>query len=93
MVRDGVIIVSKDAIVRQGSQTMIYTIDEGKASPITVSTSSTSGQMIAVEGPGLTEGMPIVVRGNERIFPGAPVKTSDDPPAESSEADDQNEKE
>lgn len=70
--------VSKDALVRQGSQTMVYTIVEGKASPITVSTSSTDGKMVAVEGQGLTEGMPIVVRGNERIFPGSPVQTADD---------------
>lgn len=66
--------VSKDAIIRQGSQTMVYTIVEGKASPIPVSTSSTDGKMVAVQGQGLSEGMPIVVRGNERIFPGSPVK-------------------
>ncbi|MCH7689520.1 MAG: efflux RND transporter periplasmic adaptor subunit [candidate division Zixibacteria bacterium] len=75
--------VSKDAIVRQGNQTMIYTINEGKAASISVSTSSTKGQKIAVEGPGLTEGMTVVVRGNERIFPGSPVKTSDGPPPQS----------
>jgi len=66
--------VSKDAIVRQGAQTMVYTIVEGKASPIPVSTSSTDGKMVAVTGQGLSEGMPIVVRGNERIFPGSPVQ-------------------
>ena len=75
--------VSKDAIVRQGNQTMIYTINEGKAASISVSTSSTKGQKIAVEGPGLTEGMTVVVRGNERIFPGSPVKTADGPPTQS----------
>ncbi|HEX2898054.1 MAG TPA: efflux RND transporter periplasmic adaptor subunit, partial [candidate division Zixibacteria bacterium] len=69
--------VSKDAIVRQGNQTMIYTITDGKAAPIPVTTASTSGDLIAVTGPGLTEGMPVVVRGNERIFPGAPVMTAD----------------
>jgi multidrug efflux pump subunit AcrA (membrane-fusion protein) len=53
---------------------MVYTIVEGKASPINVNTSSTDGKMVAVSGQGLTEGMPIVVRGNERIFPGSPVK-------------------
>lgn len=66
--------VSKDAIVRQGAQTMVYTIVEGKASPVPVSTSSTDGKMIAVSGQGLSEGMPVVVRGNERIFPGSPVQ-------------------
>jgi len=69
--------VSKDALVRQGAQTMVYTIVDGKASPITVNTSSTDGKMVAVSGQGLSEGMPIVVRGNERIFPGSPVKTAD----------------
>jgi len=76
--------VSKDAIIRQGNQTMIYTINDGKAKSITVSTSSTNGQKIAVEGPGLAEGMPVVIRGNERIFPGSPVMTSDGPPPQSS---------
>jgi RND family efflux transporter MFP subunit len=76
--------VSKDAIIRQGNQTMIYTINEGKAESITVSTSSTNGHKIAVEGPGLAEGMPVVIRGNERIFPGSPVMTSDGPPPQSS---------
>ncbi len=69
--------VSKDAIVRQGNQTMIYTITDGKAAPIPVTTTSTNGELVAISGPGLTEGMPVVVRGNERIFPGAPVMTAD----------------
>jgi RND family efflux transporter MFP subunit len=67
--------VSKDAIVRQGMQTMVYTIAEGKAAPVPVTTSSTDGKMVAVTGPNLSAGMPVVVRGNERIFPGAPVRT------------------
>ncbi|GAB4316907.1 MAG: efflux RND transporter periplasmic adaptor subunit [Candidatus Zixiibacteriota bacterium] len=70
--------VSKDAIVRQGSQTLIYTVADGKAVPIPVLTSSTEGEMIAIEGDGLQEGMPVVVRGNERIFPGSPVQISED---------------
>lgn len=70
--------VSKDAIVRQGLQTMVYTISDGKAVPIPVTVGSTSGGMIAVSGEGLSEGMPVVVRGNERIFPGSPVRTGDE---------------
>lgn len=69
--------VSKDAIVRQGPQTMVYTIQEGKAAPIPVMTSAMSGDMVAISGQGLTSGMVVVVRGNERIFPGAPVRTDD----------------
>ncbi len=70
--------VSKDAIIRQGNQTIVYTIVDGKASPITVTISSSKGEMIAVTGKGLKDGMPVVVRGNERIFPGSPVRTPDD---------------
>ncbi len=70
--------VSKDAIVRQGNQTLVYTIVDGKATPITVTTSSSNGTMIAVSGDGLEDGMPVVVRGNERIFPGSPVRTPDE---------------
>jgi len=69
--------VSKDAIVRQGNQSMVYTVNEGKAAPIPVTISSTNGELVAITGPGLSEGMPVVVRGNERIFPGAPVMTAD----------------
>jgi len=67
--------VSKDAIIRQGDQTLVYTVADGKAVPIPVVTKSSDGKMIAVEGEGLSEGMPVVVRGNERIFPGSPVTT------------------
>lgn len=69
--------VSKDAIVRNGIQTMLYTIVDGKAAPINVITTSNDGVMVAVEGDGLSEGMPVVVRGNERIFPGSPVRVAD----------------
>jgi RND family efflux transporter MFP subunit len=80
--------VSKDAIIRQGDQTLVYTIVEGKAAPINVITSSSNGTMVAVTGEGLSDGMPVVVRGNERIFPGSPVQTPDggqdsDKPSES----------
>lgn len=70
--------VNKDAIVRQGAQTMIYTVADGKAAPIPVLTSSTQANMIAIEGDGLRDGMPVVVRGNERIFPGSPVRIAED---------------
>jgi membrane fusion protein, multidrug efflux system len=69
--------VSKDAIVRQGASTMIYTIADGKAAPIPVQIGSTSGSMVSVTGPGLQEGTPIVVLGNERIYPGATVRTAE----------------
>ncbi len=68
--------VSKDAVVRQGTRTSVYTVKDGQAVMIPVQTSSTSGQYVAVMGEGLAEGLPVVVRGNERIFPGSPVKVN-----------------
>lgn len=79
--------ITKDAIVRQGDQTMIYTVVDGKAAPIPVTTSSTSGQMVAVTGQGLVIGMPVVVRGNERIYPGSPVQVAGAAAGESTPAD------
>lgn len=75
--------VSKDAIIRQGSGTIVYTVVEGKASVVPVTISSTDGQMVAVSSEGLSEGLPVVVRGNERIFPGSPVNTGDNMPPQS----------
>lgn len=70
--------VEKDAIIRQGGNTMVYTVVDGKAAPIPVITSSTRGQMIAIAGEGVAEGMPVVIRGNERIWPGADVRQAGD---------------
>jgi len=69
--------VSKDAIIRQGMQTMVYTVVDGKAAPVPVTTGSTNGNKIAIEGDGLVEGMPVVVRGNERIYPGSAVQIAE----------------
>ena len=35
---------------------------------------------MSIAGEGIAEGMPVVTRGNERIFPGSPVRTGDGPP-------------
>ena len=70
--------IPKDALIRQGSQTMVYTINDGKAAPIPVTIKSTSGEFLAVESPMLQKGMPVVVRGNERIYPGAAVTTGEE---------------
>ncbi len=66
--------VPKDAIVRQGDRTLVYSVVDGKARPVTVRISSSMGTLVAVAGEGLSEGQEIVVRGNERIFPGSSVR-------------------
>jgi len=66
--------VSKDALVRQGDRIMVYTVVDGKAAPIPVVTTSSNGQVVAVVSENLSSGMPVIVRGNERVFPGSPVQ-------------------
>lgn len=66
--------VPKDAIIRQGLQTMVYAVVDGQAQPINVMTTAANGSLVAVKAENLSEGMQVVVRGNERIFPGSPVR-------------------
>jgi membrane fusion protein (multidrug efflux system) len=66
--------VAKDAIVRKNTGTIVYTVVDGKAQPVPVAISSTVGEWVAVTADGLSKGMPVVVRGNERIYPGSPVR-------------------
>lgn len=71
--------VDKDAIVRDGSNTMVYTINDGAAAIVPVTIKSTNGRMVAISSPSpqLQKGMTVIVRGNERVYPGAPVKAKD----------------
>ncbi len=74
--------VAKDAIVRQNTGTIVYTVVDGKAQPVPVVISSTDGQWVAVVADGLSKGMSVVVRGNERIYPGSPVRVQETPTME-----------
>ena len=66
--------VSKDAIVRQGPQTLVYTIQDGQAAPLPVMITSEQETMVAIAGQGITNGMTVVVRGNERLRDGQTVR-------------------
>ncbi len=78
---DGVesLAVPKDAIVLSPTGPMIFTMKapEGKgmptAVPIPVTLGGTSRDLIAVSGPGIVEGMPVVTTGNEKLIPGQPM--------------------
>lgn len=70
--------VSKDAIVRQGETTLVYTVEGGVANPVPVKTRASLGDQVAIEGEGLAVDREVVVRGNERLFPGSPVRTEAD---------------
>ncbi len=69
--------VSKDAIVREGDRTVIYTVADGVAAAVQFTARANLGSLVAIEGDGLAAGQAVVVRGNERLFPGSPVRMED----------------
>ncbi len=70
--------ISKDAIVRQGERTIVYTVNDGVASEVAVEVRGSMDTRVAIEGDGLQAGMPLIVRGNERIADGSPVQVAGD---------------
>lgn len=66
--------ITKDAIVRQGERTILYTVTDGQATEVPVRVRSRLGTLVAIEGDGLAAGQAVVVRGNERLYSGSPVR-------------------
>ena len=68
--------VPRDAVIILQDQPMVFAVNQGKAAMIPVKVVAYLGLTAAVVGPGLTEDMDVVIKGNERLFPGAPVRTA-----------------
>lgn len=67
-------LVPKDALVRQGSREFVYRItEEETVEPVDVTSGPGLGAWVAVDGE-LRPGERVVVRGNERLFPGQAVE-------------------
>lgn len=71
--RREVVTVHKDAIIRSLQGSMVFVVEEGKANPRPVRMGEAAGGRIEVLD-GLAPGDKVVVRGNERLQPGAPVR-------------------
>ena len=67
------LLVPKDAIVTAGTNRMVYVVADGAAQPVPVQVIGYYDGNVAVEGP-LQPGVPVVIRGNERLMPGQPVE-------------------
>jgi len=68
------LIVPKDALVNQGPVTVVYVLnDDGTAKSVTVTPGQGAGAWVAVGGD-LAAGDKVIVRGNERVFPGQVFK-------------------
>ena len=66
------LVVSKDAVVRQAQQELIWIVDDGVVRAVSVRTGRGVGDRVEVSG-AVAEGDIVVVRGNERLAPGQPV--------------------
>ena len=66
--------VPRDAIVRRGKRTHVVLVVRGKARIVPVKVLGNLGGSVIVQGKGLRAKAKVVVRGNERLFPGMPVR-------------------
>lgn len=70
------IVVPKDALVLRGGQQFVFQVNEGIVEQIPVTAVLHVEDLVEIEGP-VQEGMTVVVEGNERLFPGQPVRVLD----------------
>lgn len=74
--RDRSLLVPRDALVTAMGRTIVFTVEGGKAKSIPVEVTAYEGNRAAVRGEGLSRGMPVIVKGNERVRDGQPVVVS-----------------
>ena len=68
------LLVPRDAVIKQFGQDVLFVAIEGKAKMIPIQISGYQETQTAVSGSGLTEGMQVVVKGNERIRDGQAIR-------------------
>ena len=66
-------LVPKDALVRQGNNTVVFLVNEGSASSVPVTVGAAMDLWAVVNG-AVSPGDKVITRGNERLFPGQPVQ-------------------
>ena len=67
------LVVHKDAVVIAGKERLVFAVRNGLATPVPIVILEYFENSVAVEGD-LTPGDKVVIRGNERLRPGQPVK-------------------
>lgn len=71
--REKTLTVSRDAVINVYGNTVVYTVNESKAMMVPVKVIGYDGMIAGIEGEGLSEGMKVVVKGNERLQQGQAV--------------------
>lgn len=68
------LVINRDAVIKRFNMDVVFTIANDKVVMIPVKVITYFGLNAAIMGEGLAEGMPIVTKGNERVFPDMPVQ-------------------
>lgn len=68
------LVINRDAVIKRFNMDVVFTIVNDKAVMIPVKVITYFGLNAAIMGEGLAEGMPLVTKGNERVFPDMPVQ-------------------
>ena len=72
------VVVPKDALVLRGGKAFVFRMHEGTVDQIPVTAVLYVEDLVEIEGP-VQVGMDVVVEGNERLFPGQPVRLLEAP--------------
>ena len=68
------LVINRDAVIKRFNMDVVFTIANDKAVMIPVKVITYFGLNAAIMADGLVEGMPIVTKGNERVFPDMQVQ-------------------
>ncbi|APW65059.1 MULTISPECIES: efflux RND transporter periplasmic adaptor subunit [Arcobacteraceae] len=68
------LVINRDAVIKRFDMDVVFAVVDNKAIMLPVKIVGFMGINAAIEGKGLLEGMNIVVKGNERVFPNMDVK-------------------
>jgi multidrug efflux pump subunit AcrA (membrane-fusion protein) len=71
--------IKRDALVRFQGKTFVYTVKENKAKILPVQVAAVDGEYLGVDAPYISDGMSVVVDGNERLQPDQAVRIVDHP--------------
>jgi RND family efflux transporter MFP subunit len=69
------LIVPRDAVIKRFGGDVIFINSDSKAMMLPVQITGYEKNNVAIEAKGLMEGMDVVVKGNERIFPNQPLQS------------------
>ncbi len=75
--KEKTLIVPRDAVITASGKTVVYAVNDTNASMIEVAIIGYDGMTVGIRAEGLSEGMNVVVKGNERLRPGQPVMIQD----------------